>query len=96
MPTRYSASADARRALPLNCTLGCLELGFHGSTWAACSSVWALTDCGVPLRLQQWDINEEVPAEVEGPFHVAVATNVLHTGNCLKSARSGAPPPIFT
>jgi len=35
--------------------------------------------------LQQWDINEKLPAEVEGPFHVAVATNVLHTGNNLKS-----------
>ena len=40
--------------------------------------------CFVSL-LQQWDINEKLPAEVEGPFHVAVATNVLHTGNNLKS-----------
>lgn len=37
-------------------------------------------------HVQNWDINEELPAEVEGPFHVAVATNVLHTGNNLKSA----------
>jgi hypothetical protein len=43
----------------------------------------ALTCCCAPL--QQWDINEKLPDEVEGPFHVAVATNVLHTGNNLKS-----------
>ena len=35
--------------------------------------------------VQNWDINEELPAEAEGPFHVAVATNVLHTGKNLKS-----------
>ncbi len=35
---------------------------------------------------QNWDINEELPGEVEGPFHVALSTNVLHTGNNLKSA----------
>ena len=35
--------------------------------------------------MQNWDINEKLPAEVEGPFHVALATNVLHTGNNLKS-----------
>ena len=37
---------------------------------------------------QSWDINEKLPEEVEGPFHVAVATNVLHTGKNLKSERS--------
>ena len=42
--------------------------------------------------LQQWDINEKLPDEVEGPFHVAVATNVLHTGNNLKSEH---PPHCF-
>lgn len=35
---------------------------------------------------QNWDINEQLPGEVEGPFHVALSTNVLHTGNNLKSA----------
>ena len=38
--------------------------------------------------LQSWDINEKLPEEVEGPFHVAVATNVLHTGKNLKSEHS--------
>ena len=42
--------------------------------------------------LQNWDINEELPAEVEGPFHVALSTNVLHTGNNLKSAPSSCTP----
>ena len=42
--------------------------------------------------LQNWDINEKLPAEVEGPFHVALATNVLHTGNNLKSERLAPPP----
>ncbi|CAL8464659.1 g4194 [Coccomyxa elongata] len=37
------------------------------------------------LIFKNWDINEELPTEVEGPFHVAVATNVLHTGNNLKT-----------
>ena len=37
------------------------------------------------VLVQNWDINEKLPAEVEGPFHVALATNVLHTGNNLKS-----------
>ena len=42
--------------------------------------------------LQNWDINEKLPAEVEGPFHVALATNVLHTGNNLKSERLASAP----
>ncbi|KAK9904717.1 hypothetical protein WJX75_001194 [Coccomyxa subellipsoidea] len=40
------------------------------------------------LNFKNWDINEELPAEVEGPFHVAVATNVLHTGKNLKTVLS--------
>ena len=42
--------------------------------------------CSSPL--QQWDINDPLPGEVEGPFQVALATNVLHAGRNLKSERS--------
>ena len=45
--------------------------------------------------LQNWDINEKLPAEVEGPFHVALATNVLHTGNNLESELQ-TPAPACT
>ena len=85
-------------ALPVKCSPA-------GKTWEWCqegvrngAQSWAewvihetLTCCCATL--QQWDINEKLPDEVEGPFHVAVATNVLHTGNNLKSEH---PPSWLT
>ena len=52
----------------------------------------ALAYCACSVRLQTWDINEPLPGEVEGPFQVALATNVLHAGRNLKSERPGSCP----
>ena len=51
--------------------------------------VTALADYACSVRLQQWDINDPLPGEVEGPFQVALATNVLHAGRNLKSECPG-------
>ena len=68
----------------------CCHCSCHGYEAVLCLVTCSVRSFIIPLTMgwnavQNWDINEELPAEVEGPFHVAVATNVLHTGKNLKS-----------